>query len=493
MSQSFKASLFGFSLISILTASTSHSMDLDWHGQFRTETNWIYGYSHGNLLTDNTIDHGYTIPLNGGSPASFQNLFLRMTPRLMVNDNISVYSNVWFGTPDRGIFGGDQSTTNSLVSQTRTGNSTISASTFFAEVATDFGTLSVGRVPLHWGLGVFWNTIENGFDRMPSTADGFRLESKLGAFKFTPAMYKYRAGSNYGGASTGSGTTLTTNTGFSSASDYSLGLTYDNDDEQMSLGILFVRRLAGMEAQILSPFSTGTPSKTGYAYNLWDIYIKKKSGIFTASAEIPLVTGLVGNNSYSSVAAAVKVDAQLDDAWKIKFNGGMANGQDNAATAGDAAAAKYSAFAFHPDYRPGLLMFNYNFRNFSDGSASPFNNPITNAQFFALGFDYNNAKWSHGVNAIYAIAMKSAEGVAGGYYYNTLDGYYKQLAVNAAQEKGLGFELDYSIAYQWDDAVKVGAVAGLYMPGKFFEFSNSATPNVNQTVFGTSVNLNVVF
>lgn len=493
MSQLFTASLLGFSLIIAALGSTAQAMDLDWHGQFRTETNWLFGYSNGSLRTDTPTDHGYFIPLNGDSPASFQNLFLRMTPRLMVNDNISVYSNLWFGTPDKGIFGGDLSEAgqNSVVSQTRTGNSTISASTFYAEVATDFGTLSVGRVPLNWGLGVVWNTTVDGFDRMPSTADGFRLESKLGAFKFTPAVYKYRAGSNFGGANAAG--SLNTKAGFSSASDYSLALTYTNDDEQMDLGVLFVRRIAGMEAKITSPFSVDTASTTGYTFNIWDIYFKKKTGIFTASAEIPLVTGLVGNNSYTTVAGALKVDAQLDDAWKIKFNGGLANGQDNSASAAAAATAKYTAFYFHPDYRPALLMFNYNLRNLSDGSSSPFNNPVTNAQFLALGFDYANAKWNHGVNAIYANALKSADGVAGGVYFNSWDGIYKSSTAAAAQDKGLGFEMDYSIGYQWDDAVKVGAVAGLFFPGKFFEFSNSATPNVNKTVFGTGVNLNVLF
>jgi hypothetical protein len=491
MSQLFTASLLGLSLVVSLFSTHAKAMDLDWHGQFRSETNWIYGYANSGLLTD-AADHGYAIPLNGDSPASFQNLFLRLTPRLMVNDNISLYSNVWLGTPDRGIFGGDQTTT-SVVNQTKTGNATISASTFYGEVATDFGTVTVGRMPLNWGLGVFWNTTTDGFDRMPSTADGFRLESKLGAFKFAPAMYKYRAGSNYGGAFN-SGTPSTTSAGFSSAADYSLALTYANDDEQMDLGILFVRRLAGMQSAVENPLSLDTITNTGYTYNVWDFYVKKKTGIFTVAAEIPLVTGLVGNNTYNSVAGALKVDAQVDDQWKVKFNGGLANGQDNVAVAANAASAKYTAFSFHPDYRPGMLMFNYNYRNLSNGSLSPFNNPVTNAQFVALGFDYTNAKWSHGVQGLYGIAAKAADGAAGGAYYNTLDGHYRSNAAGATvQEKGLGMELDYSLGYQWDDSLKVGLMAALYFPGKFYEFSNSATPNVNKTVFGTGLNVMMKF
>jgi len=411
-----------------------------------------------------------------------------------VNDNISLYSNLWFGTPDKGIFGGDQTSTtsgitgSSSISNTRTGNATISASTFYAEVATDFGTFNVGRVPMNWGLGVLWNNNNGGFNRMPSTADGFRLESKLGAFKFTPAMYKYTAGSNYGGTFNGTNTVA----GFSSASDYSLALTYNNDDEQLDLGILFVRRLAGMNANMVDPFSsTGT---TGYAYNVWDFYVQKKTGIFTVSAEIPLVTGVVGVHNYNSVAGALKADAQMNDHWKAKFNGGLANGQENVVGAGS--ASKLTVFSFHPDYRPGLMMFNYNFRNFSNGSTSPFYNPVTNAQFVSLGFDYNYAKWTHGFQGLYALASSAADGTVGaGSYYNTLEGRYQ--AYNGAgatkQEKGLGFELDYSLTYEWDEAMKLGLMAGLYFPGKFYEFSNSLTPNVLKTAFGTGLNLTMKF
>ena len=479
-------------LIFSIFTSQAHALDLDWHGQFRTETNWIYGYSNGNLLSTplSTTDQGYFIPSNGDSPASFQNLFLRLTPRVIVSDNVSIYSNLWFGTPDKGIFGGNQPTT-STVNQTNTGNATISASTMYAEVATDFGTLVVGRVPLQWGLGLVWNTNNDGFDRMPSTGDGFRLETKLGAFKVAPAMYKYRAGTNYGGSAsyTAGGSLSTTNAGTSTASDYSLALTYNNDDEQMDLGLLFLRRLAGMQASVVDPFSlTGTT--TGYAYNVWDFYIKKKTGIFTVSAEVPIVTGLVGNKNYSTVAGALKVDTQVDDHWKLKLNGGLAGGQESVAAG--SSSSKLTAFYFHPDYRPGLLMFNYNMRNLSDGSLSPFNDPVTNAQFFTLGFDFNSNKWTHGVQWLYATASKVAD-QASGSYFNKWDGHYKAQAAGTTQDKGLGSEFDYSLNYQWDESLKLGLTMGLYFPGKFYEFSNSATANVTKTAFGSGVNLLVKF
>lgn len=486
MSQFFASALVAFSLIFFHFSNYAHALDLDWHGQFRTETNWIYGYSHNQLLTAGALSNqGYFIPLNGDSPASFQNLFLKLNPRAIVNDNVSIYTGLWVGTPDRSIFGSDQATF-SNVNQTRTGNAAITANTFYAEVATDFGTLLVGRVPLNWGLGVVWNHQKNGLERLPSTADGFSIETKLGAFKVTPAIYKYLAGSNYGGTGSFAAGTVA---GSSTASDYSLGLMYNNDDEQMDLGLLFIRRLAGLNASVLDPFST-TATTTGYSFNIWDFYVKKKAGIFTLSAEVPIVTGLVGNKNYNTVAAAAKIDADLDDHWKIKLNGGMAGGQESLATGGS--SSKLTAFYFHPDYRPGLLMFNYQFRNFSDGAQSPFNNPVTNAQFLALGFDYTGNKWTHGFNALYAMASKVADQV-GGTYYNTWEGQYRNHTAGGVQQKDLGIEFDYSLAYQWDESLKLSLMAGLFIPGKFYEFTNGAVAVTNKTAFGSGLNVLVNF
>jgi hypothetical protein len=142
-------------------------------------------------------------------------------------------------------------------------------------------------------------------------------------------------------------------------------------------------------------------------------------------------------------------------------------------------------------------MFNYNRRNFSTTPtsasplSSPFNDPITNARFFALGGTYSTGKWSHEVEGIYATALQAADGVNA--YYNNWDGYYKNAVGTTAQDKGLGFELDYTLGYQWDESMHLGVQTGLLIPGKFYEFSNSAIKNNLKTVFASSLNLSVKF
>lgn len=481
-----------FLLISALGFSPQvQALDFDWHGQFQTETNWLFGYSHGKVDPDLTNDEGYFIPYNGSSPASFQNLFLSLKPRVIVNDNISIHSDFWVGTRDNGFFGSSGSLA-SNAQNTRSNLASIQANLFYAQLATDFGTFQAGRAPLHWGLGLIWNHSNQIMSRLPSTGDLLKLDVKLGAFKFTPAVIKYSNGTNLGGtlASTPSSTVA----GWSGAADYSLGISYENMDDQLDAGLLFLRRLAGQNSAFVNPMSVNTSGFSGYSFNIWDFYAKKKAGIFTLAAEVPLMSGQVGGAKASSLGLAAKVDAQVSESWLISFQGGQAQGQEGG-TAG-ASASQYSAFYFHPDYRPGLILFNYNRRNFSNpgaGASSPYYDPVTNARFFSLSGTYSTGKWTHTGTLVYASALEVASGKSGDTYYNQWDGIFHTMNGGAKQDSVLGFEVDYGLGYQWDSALRLGLNTGLLVPGKFYAFNNSGTTNAQKTVFATQMSIQVNF
>ncbi|MBU6154187.1 MAG: hypothetical protein KGP28_07780 [Bdellovibrionales bacterium] len=445
----------------------AQALDFDWQGQFRAETNTIFGYSNA----PSTGTSGYSVPLRGDSPANFQNLFLSLKPRVLVNDNVSIFGDLWFNSPDQGLFGSNPLDGAPRFSNTVTGNGLISARAFFAEVATDFGTFRVGRMPLQYGLGLVWNSDSSRRSRLPSFGDAMTLVTKLGAFKFSPIFVKYQQQRGV----------VTANSGIT---DYALNLSYSNDDEQLDVGLLFLRRLAGSNAGVTDPLSF-TSGTSGYGYNLWDFYAKKKSGIFTLEAEVPIASGLVASKSFSSVAGAVKAKADLSEQLSLKANVGSASGQ-----ASTPSPDKFTAFYFHPDYRPGLLMFNYNYRNIASGSGSFFDNPITNARFLSLSGQYMAGKFSHEVLGLFAMADQVANG--SGKYFNTLSGSYQDDG-GSSQEKGLGFELDYSLGYDWDEYTRFGIDTGLYFPGAFYKFSAGSTPNDVKTVFGAQFGMTVKF
>ena len=456
----------------------AQALDFDWQGQFRAETNTIFGYSNA-PATPPAATTGYSVPLNGDTPANFQNLFLSLKPRILVNDNVSIHGDLWFNAPDTGLFGSN-APTNPSFSNTTTGNALLSARAFFTEVATDFGTFRIGRMPLQYGLGLVWNSDSGRRSRLPSFGDAMTLVTKLGAFKFSPIFVKY-AQQGPAGA-----TNPALNSGIT---DYALSLSYTNDDEQLDVGLLFLRRLAGQNSGVIDPFgTTPTPpaslSTAGYAYNLWDFYAKKKSGIFTVAAEVPIASGLIASQVYSTVAGAVKARADLSENLNVKLNVGSASGQSNS-------TSKFTAFYFHHDYRPGLLMFNYNYLNIANGSGSFYNNPVTNARFLSLGGEYSSGKFSHEVLGLFGMADQTADGVNP--YFNSWSGHFQPDAGGIVQEKGLGFELDYSLGYDWDEFTRFGIDTGLYFPGSFYKFSGSSTPNTIKTVFGAQFGMTVKF
>jgi hypothetical protein len=458
-----------------LLSPVAQALDFDWRGQFRAETNTIFGYSNAAAGAVS----GYSVPLNADTPANFQNLFLSLKPRILVNDNVSIQGDLWFNAPDTGLFGSN-APTNPTFSNTATGNGLLSARAFFTEVATDFGTFRIGRMPLQYGLGLVWNSDSGRRNRLPSYGDAMTLTTKLGAFKFSPIFVKY-AQQGPAGA-----TNPALNSGIT---DYALSLSYTNDDEQLDVGLMFLRRLAGQNSGVIDPFGTSvTPPLTtaGYAYNLWDFYAKKKSGIFTLAAEVPIASGLVASQVYSSVAGAVNAKAEFSENWTVKANVGSASGQANSAS-----PSKFTAFYFHPDYRPGLLMFNYNYLNIANGSGSFYNNPVTNARFLSLAGEYSSGKFSHELLGLVGFADQVSDGATP--YFNSWSGHYQTDTGGIAQEKSLGFELDYSLGYDWDEFTRFGIDTGLYFPGSFFKFSGTSTPNTVKTIFGVQFGMTVKF
>lgn len=492
-----------FTVLATFCSVSAHALDLDWHGQFRAETNWLYGYSHGAVGQPNaTTDNGYFIPNNGESPGSFQNLFFRLNPDVLVNDNVTIHSEFWLGAPDSSFFGSNASSqfSDRQYTSSQTGNAVISARRFWADIVTDYGLFSVGRAPLHWGMGLVWNQGNGDFDRFPSSGDTVRFMTKFGSFRFIPAFTKYRIGTNLGGSlDPTSGTTVS---GSSGMSDYSLQLTYDNIDEQLELGVMFLRRLAGQNqgaaTGALNPLGTTTGEVAGMNYNIWDFYFKKSVGYVDFSVEAPLTSGKIGGTQYSSVAFAGEMKARLGDRWMTKIRAGQADGQENVPAGG--ASSKITLFSFHPDYRPGFLMFNYNPRAFSNSvggtGLSPYDSPVTNARFLNFEGSYSVTKWEYKTMFTIAQAISTASDEGGSLYYNSWTRQMETVAAGAKkQSSSMGFEVDTGVGYQWDEATRLNFMTGLYFPGAFYKFSNNADGSENslKTVWGTNFQLSVKF
>jgi len=471
--------LFALSFVAVFAAD-ARALDLDWSGQFRAENHFISNYSldssDAGSLNDVTRSGagGYYIPGGGQKSTSFQTLFLRLRPKVIVNDNVFIKSEFWAGNPIFGLFGnGAPGTTDQRqYYSTQSSGSVISAQRFWGEFLSDIGTVQVGRAPLNWGLGVVWNSGDDLWDRYQSTGDVIRLISKFGAFSFVPSIIKYSLGNTIGGACNAGATGCLTVPGSGGVSDYSLAFKYENPDEDFEAGVNFVKRLAGAAQDPTNGFLGVEGVPAGLNYNTWDLYGRKKFGRISLGAEVPIISGRIGRSDYSAVAAAAEAKWQISDSWDASLRGGYAPG-----TGGD--PANYKAFYFHPNYRLGLIMFNYQLANFAGPQAnaggansSPFGESIVNANYLAASLGWKLEKWRVHTGFIYALANESAQ--AGSQFYNTRQRKYVANVSGRDQGKSLGSEIDLGMAYQYDDSFQFRLDTGIFLPGDFFKFANLA-------------------
>jgi hypothetical protein len=446
------------------------ALDLDWAGDFRAENHWISNYR---LNAANASGGGYSVPGTGGGKAQFQTLFFRLKPRAVVNDNVYLHSEIWFGTPAYGFFGdapasGDLDSYNSTFS----GGGTVTAQRFWAEVLTDVGNVHVGRAPLNWGLGLVWSAGDGLYDRFQSTGDVIRMVSKFGAFSFIPAAVKYRTSGTVSGGGT---------------SEYAVALKYENPDDEFEGGVNFIRRVgSGFDA-----FGAGAGLSGDINSTTWDIFTRKRVGKFDLSAEAPVTSGRISGVEASTYAIAAEARYLANDAWNFSAKAGHVPGQT-----GD--ASKIRGFFLHPNYKLGLILFNYQLANLSGANVgagaaggSVFNSPITNANYLHLAGAYTMSKWQFRGSWTYARAGEVAG--TSGTYFNQWTREFTSAGGAVAQSSSLGWEVDAGATLQWDDHFEFKADAGVFLPGDFFKYTATSPENSTGTVLALVLGIGAKF
>ncbi len=491
--------MFAFAgVLSWAILPTAHALELDWSGQFRAEANYVRyvpDYSANGLLNNNL--NGYYIPGSGSQDAIFQALFLRLKPKIIVNDNTYIKSEFWLGDPVFGLFGSaaPQIWSNRQYYSTQSGGIPISAQRLWGEFQSDFGVFQVGRVPLHWGLGINWNQGDGLWDRFMSTGDAIRWIGKIGNFSLVPSFIVYSIGntiSNFTGA----------------VIDLSIALKYENLDDDLEAGVNLIKRYAGNGQDPIFGYWGPQGTVTSVNYLLVDIFAHKGLGKFTFGVEAPIVFGNMGSIPYASFAVAGEVGFKPNETWETKLKAGYVPGQGGSSSTNISA---YGAYYMNPAYKLGLLMFNYRFDEFfrNQTNNNPANNsnpsyaapnylgsqydsPISNAIYAALTQNFQPwDKWGFSATAVYAHAIQTAQ--AGSFYFNSWDRRMDPTAAVKTQSAPIGFEFDLGAHYQWDEFFRFQLDAGMLLPFGYFAFNNTATDNPTAPLFGVSLKAGVNF
>lgn len=487
------SSLFVFALVA-LSSPQAKALTLDWSGYFRASHDFVHNYqvNKGAPVAVGATNTGEYFPSEGDNNATYSTFFMKLKPRVLVNDNIIVRTEWNVGDPIYGFFGRNTPQDDrSLAFGTGKDGMSLSVARLWLDVHTDFGTLQVGRAPMHWGLGVVFNSADGPFDRYQSTSDTIRLVSKFGYLSLMPLFAKNSMGRSLSGAR--NPVTNAIVEGNDDITDYGVGLRYENPEEDIEGGLLYYKRNAGDSQSAYyypSTSTTYTAGANGINLRLFDFYIRKSWHRFDLGIEAPIFTGEIGDvngvgsrNTYKATALAVETALKYDT-WRHTLKFGTAPGQ-SAATTG-ARGRTFSAVQFHRSYKLGMILFNYNLGNFgannpdavpgaasatNPNSSSPYDAMITNARYVMLSTQKSWEQWGLNFGVVWAQANETAQAGKDAYNHRTRQWFTS----NTTQSKNMGLEFDLGTRYNWDDNISFGADFGLFLPGDYYKYINSAT------------------
>ncbi|RZA08606.1 MAG: hypothetical protein EOP11_04345 [Proteobacteria bacterium] len=499
-----------------VVAPEAKALTLDWSGYFRADYNYVGNY---------VAETGGTPAVTSDRNTSFSTVFMKLRPKVLVNDNVIVRSEWDIGDQVYGLFGrGIPRDQRSDVFGTDRAPFPIGARRLWLDVHTDFGTVQVGRAPFAWGLGAIFNAGDNPSDRYQTTMDTVRLVSKFGYLSVMPFYAKAALGRSIGGARSpvGPGTPPTAfdtvASGSDDITDYGIALRFENPEEELEAGALYYKR-AGSDSQNSylyggNPPRTYTAGANGMSTKLINVYGKKTFKRLEIGAELPIFSGTVADitgagvrNNYSSIGLAGEAALKYDT-WRHSVKFGFAPGQEAAAGTGAANRGNsFKAMSFNRAYKLGLIMFNYNLNNFGVGNpdavpgnpnsdnavVSPYDAAITNARYVMLSSEKRWEQWGLNVGVVWAQANQAAQ--SGRDFYNTNNRNW--YAATTTQGKNMGVEFDVGARYNWDDNISFGLDGGLLVPGDYLKTTgNNAGAQVtglDKTVAAVTLSASTVF
>lgn len=448
-------------LVSTLFLNSAIAGDLEWSGVYRFE---------GNYLKNTDLDRGKekTYGLN--------HLVLR--PKIVAGDGLTIYGqfnilnegNAYADSQMGQIWGngvGNSTPTNSAadsntLSQTQEAE-TIEVSHLYLTFSQEYGSLLVGRAPLHFGLGMTHNAGRGLFDHWFDTRDMAAYKFIVGNMYFMPMIGKPSEGHINRS---------------DDINDYMFHFQYENPETDLELGVFYWLRKAGDQG---SDAPAGADPKLGGAsaqntgsidMKTVSLYALRNSERLRLGLEAAFQSGETGvrNTSGDNVAlGGVGIATELeyrgqDSKWRWSLRGGFATGDD------PSTGAKYEGFVFDRNYDVAMLMFNH---------------PLGQADFLRTGLFTGTVRDADGnINRADVEAISNVMYAAPGarYYFNDRWSWDNRLITAWLQDnplagqtperdpgKELGYEWDSSIIFEPRKGLMWINQAGFLFPGSAFK------------------------
>ncbi len=306
----------------------------------------------------------------------------------------------------------------------------------WGEVDTNVGRFTFGRVPLHWGMGIWLN---DGLSTMPMLNDfGDTTDRLMWENLFEQVFVRI-------------------------AVDVPLeGLLGESDDRTAITGAV-AYRTEDIEAGILAQYelTEGVGVENNEPFGL---------GVFTADATVDVTLGPIkaqaegllhagrtpdvavqsndANRSVFAVGAAAQVELDVDP-FAISLAGGFASGDQPGR---DEETRRFRGFAFDPDFSPGIFMFEQ---------------PLPTAAFAPTAADPRTP--SQVANAVYVkprISRRLVEGLTADASW--LFGTVARPLDEEGARRGYGNEFQLGAHYDGIQHLTVDARLAVFVPGSVY-------------------------
>ena len=475
MNRTATFSLFLILFLSIFS-NTAFAYDFYWSGNYSSEANYFSGVDLGN---------------SSDGDKSYINHHLFLQPEVILYSGLSI----------KGAFDIINSGSDTLPSSQRVGqilgggligsgkivdqdpvfidriierNRGLNINEAYLEYAHTAGTLIVGRFPLHFGLGAFYNEGHDVFDHWFTNRDGFAYDFQFGNLFFKP-MFSFISDS----LQTDGGRII----------EYGLEFHFKVPDTGLDLGAMVLQR--GVTAEANQNSTLGATQGAARPIFL-SLFYERTAKNYRYGFEGFFQTGDIGedasgdNVSIDGLGIALEGEFKLGK-WDLSAKAGYASGDDPTDT-------DYSAVAFNRNYNLGLILFNHplgtgtydptqtNARGRVAGndpanfvaSQTADTDAISNTLYFAPSFNYNfNDAWALDTTLVFAWLAETAILPSG----NEVSSY-------------LGSELDLTLTYNLTKNILFNGTFAFLLPGAAFEGDGSLE---NDIAFGSTVSLGITF
>lgn len=457
---------FGLSLISLILVNTALAGDIKWEGNYRIEGIKVFNPS----LTDTGTNKSYMLhhltlkpTINAYDGLTIHGRFDLLNNSAHPNDQLgqTFGSGINTANPPVGTNAGDSNVTGD---QQRA--EMLAINELYANWVHEFGVLTVGRAPMHFGLGMMFNGGFGMFDHWLENRDLVAYKVVFGNFSVMPVLAK-----SYEGILDQE----------DDVNDYILQVNYENPETELEVGVIYqARRSTSINSNdIPTAIVPGSTQQNNYEVDSYNFFVSQWVDQVKVAFEVGFMsgnTGLINGSgqeiSHDAFGGVIELDWMREKAnWGVELDIGYASGDD------PNTQDTFEGYIFDQNYDVAMLLFNHpmgmqdffrtaylrnnpaapNFTNFNAASAFD-TEAISNTLFASAGVHYRWADSKYDLETRITYAQLNAD------------------PLNANVDSNVGIEIDLGLTYEPFKGFQWINRAGYFAPGAAFEGGTSNFP-----------------